>query len=159
VVLTAPTESAEQSEEISVKAPKRYGAIDLTPQVRNAVARSGIVSGCCLIYVRHTTCSLLINEWEDGLLGDLAGLLDRMLPPASYYAHDDLEVRTQNLVTGMSEPANAPAHLAQMLLGATSQTIPVLGGALALGTWQRVILLELDQPKDRSVLIQVFGSV
>lgn len=142
---------------LHVRAPRRFGVVDLTPYLRDAVASCGLAGGTCRAFVKHTTCSLLINELESGLLEDIEALVSRLIPPAAYYAHDDENRRTENLTPGTIEPVNAPAHLGQMLVGAPSQTIPVVDGAVALGRWQSLLLIEFDEPRDREILFQLLG--
>jgi secondary thiamine-phosphate synthase enzyme len=73
-----------------------------------------------------------------------------------YFAHDDFAIRTQNLHE--DERKNGHAHVKAMLLSATSHAIPVADGEPALGQWQRLLLMELDDPKDRQVLVHVVGE-
>lgn len=141
--------------ELSVRAEGRLRCVDVTDEVCDLVGKSGVTEGCCIVYCSHTTCAVLINEWEDGALEDLRRHLDSLCPPDAYYAHDDMARRTQNLQR--DERANGHSHIAQMLMGATSQTFPVTGRELWLGRWQRIFLIELDEPKDRSLYVQVMG--
>lgn len=138
---------------VTVEAPERLAFVDLTPLLTRAVAERGVNEGFAIVFARHTTCAVLINELEDGAQEDLRRRLDELFPPSGYYAHDDLTIRTQNLVA--DERANGHTHVAQMLMGGTSQTIPIAGGELLLGTWQRLLLVELDEPKPREVVFQV----
>ena len=138
---------------VTVEASERLAFVDLTPLLARAVTERGVDEGFAIAFARHTTCALLINELEDGAQEDLRRRLDELFPPSSYYAHDDLSIRTQNLVA--DERANGHAHVAQMLMGGTSQTIPISGRELLLGTWQRLLLVELDEPKPREVVFQV----
>jgi len=131
--------------------------LDVTDDLRRAIKDSGVIEGCAVAFCAHTTCALLINELEEGALVDLRDRLERLVPPNIYYAHDDLERRTQNLQEG-HERKNGQAHVTQMVLGATSHAIPVQGGEPLLGRWQRLLLLELDEPKERTVLFHVFGD-
>jgi secondary thiamine-phosphate synthase enzyme len=141
---------------IEVVAERRFGWIDLTDDLHRAIKDSGVVDGCAMAFCAHTTCTILINEWEDGALEDLEYRLEQLIPVAAYYAHDDLDRRTQNLVA--EERTNGPAHVAQMILGGTSQFVPVEAGAPVLGTWQRLLLLELDEPKPRTCVFQIWGA-
>jgi secondary thiamine-phosphate synthase enzyme len=142
---------------IDVVPARRLDVLDLTDELRRAIKDSGVTDGCAVAFVAHTTCALLINEWEDGALEDLRRRLDHLVPGDVYYAHDDLERRTQNLQEA-HERANGRSHVTQMLMGATSHAIPVIAGEPAFGQWQRLILLELDEPKERQVLFHVFGE-
>lgn len=141
---------------VTVEAPRRLGVVDLTPALEREAAQLGDCDGFAIAFARHTTCALLINELEDGAQADFAARLDQLFPPSSYYAHDDLGIRTQNLQPG--ERANGHAHVAQMLMGGTSHTIPIGGGVPLLGRWQRLLLVELDEPKPREVVLQIYGG-
>lgn len=130
--------------------------VDVTEELQRAIKDSAITEGCAVAYCRHTTCGLLINEWEEGALEDLGGHLERLIPADGYFKHDDLGIRTQNLQPG--ERANGRSHVVQMILGGTSHAIPVSSGEPLLGRWQRLIFVELDEPKERSLLFHVFGE-
>ena len=142
---------------IQVRPEARYAYLDLTDDLRRAIKDSGVTEGCAVVFCAHTTCALLINEWEDGALADFRARVQALVPGDVYYAHDDLERRTQNLQEG-HERANGRAHVGVMLLGATSHAVPVAAGEPAFGQWQRLLLLELDEPKDRSIVFHVFGD-
>jgi secondary thiamine-phosphate synthase enzyme len=108
-------------------------------------------------FCAHTTCTLILNELEDGALDDLRRRLDQLVPADVYYGHDDLDRRRQNLEDGHERP-NGRAHVMQMLLGGSSHSIPVVGGEPVLGRWQRLLLLELDEPRERRVAFHAFGA-
>jgi secondary thiamine-phosphate synthase enzyme len=143
--------------EVAVTAEGRLAFLDLTDDLRRAVKDAGVTDGCAVVFCAHTTCTLLINEWEEGALDDLRRRVESLIPEAAYYAHDDLERRTQNLQEG-HERANGRSHVTQMLLGGSSHAIPVAAGEPLLGRWQRLLLLELDEPKERTVLFHIFGT-
>jgi secondary thiamine-phosphate synthase enzyme len=140
----------------TVEAPARLGFVDLTPLLERTLSDALVADGFAIVFSRHTTCALVINELEDGVQTDVATRLDRLIPPSIYYAHDDLSIRTQNLQPG--ERANGHSHVASMLMGGTSQTIPVAGGEPLLGRWQRLLLVELDEPKPREIVFQTFAA-
>ena len=143
---------------IEVVAAERYAYRDLTEELQRAIKDSGVTDGAAIAYCAHTTCALLINEWEDGALHDFRERMRSVVPDEDhYYAHDDLELRTQNLAES-HERANGHAHVKAMLLSATSHAIPVVDGEAAFGRWQRLILFEMDEPKDRTITFQVFGE-
>ncbi|HYU56593.1 MAG TPA: secondary thiamine-phosphate synthase enzyme YjbQ [Actinomycetota bacterium] len=146
-----------QTTEIRVLPERRLDIVDLTDDLRRAIKDGGITDGVAIAFCRHTTAVLVVNEWEDGALQDLRARVEALVPADVYYAHDDLERRTQNLDEA-HERANGRAHVAAMLLGGTSQVIPIAGGEPVLGTWQRLLLIELDQPKDRVVSLQILGE-
>lgn len=123
--------------------------VDVTDRVREALGALPVQSGLAVVSTRHTTSGIRIGEAEAGLTRDLLDLLARLAPPGVGYRHD------REPVDGR---VNAHAHLAAFLLGA-SESIPVIDGALALGTWQRVFFVELDGPRrGREVLVTVVGD-
>ncbi len=142
---------------LQVRLPEPFAFADLTDDLRKAIKDSGVTDGSAIAFCAHTTCTLLINESEDGAFHDLTARLEALVPRDTYYAHDDLTRRTQN-IEDPHERQNGHAHVSQMLLGGSSHAIPVLAGEPALGRWQRLLLLELDEPRERNVLIHVFGE-
>jgi secondary thiamine-phosphate synthase enzyme len=142
---------------IEVAAPARYTYLDLTEDLERAIKDSGVTDGAAIAFCAHTTCALLINEWEDGALEDFRSRMVNLVPDDLYYAHDDLARRTQNLDES-HERRNGPAHVKAMVLSASSHAIPVAAGEPMLGRWQRLILFEMDEPKGRQVVFHVFGG-
>jgi secondary thiamine-phosphate synthase enzyme len=106
---------------------------DITEEVNEAVRESGIRDGIACVYSPHTTCCVRINEFETGFLEDFAGLLEALVP-------------------GDRHDCRA------MLLGTAGESVPVHAGELALGTWQRVLFLELERGGDARWVVQVVGS-
>jgi secondary thiamine-phosphate synthase enzyme len=147
-----------QTFEIEVRSPARHSFVDITEDLLTAIKDSGVTEGCAVAFCTHTTCALMINEWEDGAMDDIAKRLRALVPDDIYYAHDDLDRRTQNFNDEGEERRNGPAHVSQMIVGGTSHAIPVSGGAPLLGRWQRLALIELDEPKERKILFHVFGE-
>jgi secondary thiamine-phosphate synthase enzyme len=142
---------------VEVTASERYAFLDLTEDLERAIKDAGVTEGAAIAFCEHTTCALLINEWEDGALADFRRTMTELAPHEGvYYAHDDFDVRTQNL--NEDERKNGHAHVKAMLLSASSHAIPVVAGSPALGRWQRLILFELDDPKPRRVTFHVFGG-
>ena len=142
---------------VEVEVGNRYGYLDLTDDLRRAIKDSGVTDGAAIAFCAHTTCALLINEWEDGALEDFRQRVRDLVPEDVYYAHDDLDRRTQNLAES-HERRNGHSHVKSMLLSATSHAIPVVAGEPAFGRWQRLILFEMDEPKGRQVTFHVFGE-
>ena len=129
--------------------------IDITDDVVAVVEAAGIQFGQVAIFSQHTTCAVKINEHEPLLLRDLARTLRQFAPPNAYYEHNDFSRRTVNM--NPDECANGHAHVQHLFLG-SSETIPVVDGRVTLGTWQRVLLIELDHPRRRRVLVNVVGT-
>jgi secondary thiamine-phosphate synthase enzyme len=141
---------------VEVTASERYGYLDLTDDLRRAIKDAGVTEGAAIAFCEHTTAALLINEWEEGAMADFRRHLTELVPHEGiYYAHDDFDIRTQNMNEG--ERKNGHAHVKAMMLSATSHAIPVVAGEPGFGRWQRLIFLELDEPKERRVTFQVFG--
>jgi secondary thiamine-phosphate synthase enzyme len=141
---------------VEVTASERYGYLDLTDDLRRAIKDAGVTEGAAIAFCEHTTAALLINEWEEGAMADFRRHLTELVPHEGiYYAHDDFDIRTQNM--NEDERKNGHAHVKAMMLSATSHAIPVVAGEPAFGRWQRLIFLELDEPKERRVTFQVFG--
>ena len=94
-----------------------------------------MTDGMVVAFCAHTTCALLINEWEEGALADFRRHLTAFVPHEGiYYERDDFEIRTQNVHE--DERENGHAHVKAMLLSATSHAIPVTAGEPAFGTWR-----------------------
>ena len=129
--------------------------VDITEDVRRVVEEAGVYTGQVTIFSQHTTAAIKINENEPLLLRDLARLLRQVAPPNAFYEHNDFSVRTVNM--NEDECANGHAHCQHLFLSA-SETIPVIDGRMALGTWQRIFLIELDHPRMRRVLVSVAGA-
>ena len=132
---------------------------DITEEVAYAVGESGVRDGICSVYSPHTTCSVRVNEWERGFLEDFAVMLKRLVATEYDRAHDEWDRRTENISPddqGIGN-GNGHAHCMSMLLGPAGESIPVCVGELCLGTWQRVLFLELDRERDRRWLVQVVG--
>lgn len=142
---------------IEVVPPERYAFIDLTEDLQRAIKDAGVTEGAAIAFCAHTTTALIINEWEDGAMEDFRRRIRRLVPDVDhYYAHDDHERRFGEVVE--HERVNGHAHVQAMLVSATSQAIPVSSGEPMLGTWQRLMLVELDEPKARTIVFQVFGE-
>lgn len=141
---------------VEVMASERYGYLDLTDDLRRAIKDAGVTDGAAIAFCEHTTAALLINEWEEGAMADFRRHLTELIPHEGiYYAHDDFDIRTQNM--NEDERKNGHAHVKAMMLSATSHAIPVVAGEPGFGRWQRLIFLELDEPKERRITFQVFG--
>jgi secondary thiamine-phosphate synthase enzyme len=127
--------------EFSVRTRKKQELVDITGRVTDLVQRSGVGEGICLVYVPHATAAVAINENADpnvceDILDALAGLI-----PEGRWRHDRID-------------NNAAAHIKATILG-PSQAVPVRGGRLRLGTWQSLMLVELDGPRERTVIVEV----
>ena len=144
---------------VELPTERAFHVIDVTDECHALLALSGVRDGHLSVFTPHTTCAVKINERETCFLEDFRLFMEKLVPPDAYYRHDDFEIRDPATLasTAEEEPINGHAHIKQMLLGSSSETIPVVDGALGLGTWQRVMFLELDQARARRVTVQVEG--
>jgi secondary thiamine-phosphate synthase enzyme len=118
--------------------------VDLTEGVRRIVATAGIERGLVCVAAIGSTVAVTTMEYETGGINDLQALLERLIPQHGDYEHNRL-----------NHDSNAHAHLRAALIG-PSVTIPFLDGALALGTWQQIVLVDFDdRPRQRSVSVQI----
>ena len=129
--------------------------IDITEWVAQCVADSQITNGFAVVYSKHTTAAIKINENEPLLLQDMAEFLEKISPRENGYQHNNFEIRTVNMHE--DESPNGHAHLQHLVLG-TSETVPVIGGEMQVGTYQSVFFIELDQPRSREVMVQIVGQ-
>jgi secondary thiamine-phosphate synthase enzyme len=141
-------------EVIRKRASKAAEFMDITSDVEAIVRRSCIREGVVLVFSRHTTAAIKINENESLLLGDMARFMERMAPKEMDYRHNDFDTRTENMTE--DECPNGHAHCQHLMLG-TSEAIPIARGKMILGRWQRIFLVELDRPREREVVVQVQG--
>ena len=138
---------------------RRFHVVDVTEECRDLLATSRIVEGTLTVFSQHTTCAVKINERETCFLEDLRLFMEALVPADAYYRHDDFEIRDPETLAGTpeDEPVNGHSHIKQMLLGSASETVPIVDGHLALGRWQRIMFIELDQARPRRVRLQVQG--
>ena len=129
--------------------------IDITDWVAQCVADSQIANGFAVVYSKHTTAAIKINENEPLLLNDMAEFLEKISPRENGYQHNNFEIRTVNMTE--DEAPNGHAHLQHLVLG-TSETVPVIGGEMQVGTYQSVFFIELDHPRSREVMVQIVGE-
>ena len=128
--------------------------VDITATVQQVVERSQVLHGQVFLFSSHTTATVVVNEDEPLLREDICDFLERLASSTAAYRHDNMSIRTENLI--LDHGRNAHAHLKCLALG-SSVTLPVLHGKLALGAWQRIFVLEMDAPKPRTVRVQVCG--
>jgi len=128
---------------------QRIELVDLTNRIMEFVRRFNIREGMLSIWSMHTTCTLLINEFQGALLSDIKRFLEQMVARDAEYMHNDPNHSD-------CDRQNADSHLRAMLLG-HSLTLQISGGEVVLGQWQRILMAELDGPRARSLRVQVFG--
>jgi secondary thiamine-phosphate synthase enzyme len=120
--------------------------IDITGDVQRLVADGPISDGLVIAFVRGSTAAITTMEFEPGGVADLRALLDRLVPVEGDYEHNRLNNDT-----------NSHAHQRASLIGASEQ-VPLVGGRLAVGTWQQLVLIDFDdRPRERTVVVQVLS--
>ena len=125
--------------ELRIRTTTKREMVDLTARVAEIVAGADVDEGLCSVYTPHATAAIVVNENDDpNVCVDVLDLLDRLIP-AGVWRHDKVD-------------GNAASHIQATLLG-PGETIPVREGKLMLGTWQSVMLVELDGPRERRVLV------
>jgi secondary thiamine-phosphate synthase enzyme len=132
---------------------------DITEDVEKIIKKVKIKNGNVLIYSTHTTLAICINEKEKGIVSDFKNLMKRIIPKKNYYCHNDLTIRTENLVcqSGPSDCMNGHSHCTHLLMR-NSETVPIIEGKITLGVWQRIFAIELDCPRSRKILVQIMGN-
>ena len=142
--------------ELDVYAETEPDFIDITDRVVDTVDQSGINNGFVIVFSKHTTAAIIIQEHEPLLLEDLGNTLERIAPKNVDYRHNDFNVRTVHMHE--DECPNGHSHCRHMMLG-TSENIPIIDGVLPFGKWQRIFMVELDQEAEqpRKILVQVVG--
>ena len=129
--------------------------IDITEWVGQCVSKSQVENGFAVVYSKHTTAAVRINENEPLLLADMEKFLEKISPRNDDYQHNNFQIRTVNMTP--DESPNGHAHLQHLLLG-SSETIPVNGGKMQFGQYQSVFFIELDCPRAREVMVQIVGE-
>ena len=140
-----PGMAAVSTQALTVRAPRR-GLQEITDQVSRLVSRSGVTSGLCTLFIRHTSASLIIQEnYDPSARVDLETFMDRLVPESASWI-------THTLEGSDDMPSHIKAALTQVSL-----SIPILDGKLALGTWQGIYLWEhRDHPTPREILVSLY---
>lgn len=141
-------------ERLQIQTGKSFHCHPITADLQALVERSGVRQGLLVAVGQHTTTALVLNENEERLLLDIEAFFLALAPPDRPWLHNDLHLR-QGIPP--DEPRNAHAHLIAMLLG-NQLSLPVVDGRLGIGRWQSVLLVELDGPRQREVLLQLIDT-
>ena len=128
---------------LAVATSRRDELVDVTAQVRDAVAAEGIRDGSCVVCSPHTTCGVTVNEgWDPDVVADALDHLRELVPREHGFRHAE---------------GNSDAHLKTMLVG-TSVTVPIADGEVRLGRWQAIFLCEFDGPRQRELWLVASGD-
>jgi secondary thiamine-phosphate synthase enzyme len=134
-------------QELTFSTPTRFALVRITDKVREAVRKSGIKEGLCLVNAMHITASVFVNDNEPGLFRDFERWLEKLAPhePVSGYSHNE---------TGED---NAAAHLKRTIMGRET-LLAVTNGDLDLGPWEEVFYGEFDGRRKKRALIKIIGE-
>jgi secondary thiamine-phosphate synthase enzyme len=128
---------------LTVSTSNRKQVVDLTDRIEEIIRQAKVEDGLCTIFVTHTTAAVTTGEIGEGTEQDLLQVVEQMIPRIEFrHAHN---------------PSHAWSHMASSILG-PSVTIPISAGKLILGTWQAVMLVELDGPRERDVHVTLISS-
>lgn len=123
---------------IFISTSEKVEFVDITDQINQILVKNKVDNGLGTVLVKHTTAAVMIGEAEEDLFADLERLIN-LIPKGGFaHSHGDL--------------GHTPAHILSSIIG-QSVTIPVVAGKLDLGTWQRVLLVELHGPRQREISI------
>jgi secondary thiamine-phosphate synthase enzyme len=133
------------TEYLTFHTKKHREYIHLTPQVENIVKKSGVTEGMVLVSAMHITAGVYVNDNESGLIEDIDEWLEKLAPFRKDYQHHE---------TGES---NGDSHLKALLIH-HEVIVPITGGRLDLGTWQRIFYAEFDGQRDKRLIVKVMGE-
>ncbi len=129
---------------LSISSKDRIEIIDITKDVENYISEINLSDGFIILQSLHTTVALIVNENESRLKKDILNVLDKLISQNGLYLHDQID-------------NNADSHIKSILLS-QSQFIPIKDNKLVLGTWQSIMFVELDGPRNRKIFIQPYKS-
>lgn len=123
-------------QKFSIRTSKSKEVIDVTDRINDLLGKINADNGVCHIFVTHTTCCLTCADLDPGTDLDLLDALEKMFPAGNYrHSHD---------------PSHVGEHIMSSIIG-PSVTVPVEKGVVVLGTWQRIVLVELSGPRERNL--------
>lgn len=126
-----------------IKTSNKRQVIDITDQVNQQIQRQRFKEGVCNLFILHTTAALITADLDPGTDQDYLDAFEKIIPKLNYqHPHD---------------PSHMPDHILSSLIG-TSLSLPVENNQLVLGTWQRVVLIEFDGPRERTIIMNLLQS-
>mgnify|MGYP001558104830 CR=1 FL=1 len=128
---------------ISVNTQNNKQVVDITDDVNDILGKAKIDSGICHLFLTHTTAALTTADLDPGTDEDILDAIDEFIPKLKYrHPHN---------------PEHTPDHIASSLIG-TDLAVPFDGKKLVLGTWQRIVLIEFNGPKEREIILSIIPS-
>lgn len=140
---------------IEIQTKDLFDIIDLTDEIKSFIKKSKIADGLINIQSLHTTATVFVQENEPLLLKDIKNFLERIVSQKINYNHDDFAQRTVNLCA--DECRNGHSHCKALNLP-TSITLNLIDSKLQLGTWQKILFIELDRSRTRRVQVHIMGE-
>ena len=135
------------TKKIQLRSKGESDIIDITDQASQAIRESQIENGLVTVFISGSTAAVTTIEYEPGLKDDFPKMLSRVAPENIEYKHDNTW-----------HDGNGHSHVRASLIG-PSLTIPIVEGGMSLGTWQQIVVLELDtRPRNRNVILQLIGE-
>lgn len=132
---------------ILIKSKSENDIVDITDQISNIVKENLIENGAVIVFVAGSTAAITTMEFEPGLQKDFPEMLSRLAPKDNEYAHD-----------ATWHDGNGHSHVRASLVG-PNLTVPIVNGHLTLGTWQQIVLVEMDtKPRQRKIILQMMGE-
>jgi secondary thiamine-phosphate synthase enzyme len=136
-----------QTVSVGVRTKGECDIVDITNDVQEAVSATGVSEGAVHLFVIGSTAAITTIEYEPGLVNDIKKVLERLVPKGAGYEHEEAW-----------NDHNGHSHLRASLIG-PSLTVPLVEGRLKLGTWQQIVLIELDtRAREREVVAQAMGE-
>lgn len=140
---------------IKIQSKDKFDIVDLTDDIKSFIKESKISDGLVNIQTMHTTATIFVQEKEPLLLEDIKNLLSKIVPENVNYNHDDFDRRTVNICD--NECRNGHSHC-KAIFFPTSVTLNLIDKEIQLGTWQRIMFIELDRTRPRKIQIQIMGE-
>lgn len=128
---------------IKVATQKKRQFVDLTDQIDGLVRQQKVKDGVCHLFIKHTTASLITADLDPGVDYDMLAAFEEIVPHLDYHHPHN--------------PSHMPDHIMSSILG-PSLTLPITENALELGVWQRIMLVELDGPRQRELVIKILKA-
>ena len=129
-------------QKLTIQTQTSKQVVDITDRLNSLIEQQSVESGLCHVFITHTTAALTTADLDPGTDLDMLDAFTTMMPDLPYrHPHN---------------PQHAPDHILATMLG-PSVTVPIEGGRLVLGIWQRVVLFEFDGPRDRQIVVTITG--
>ncbi len=131
-------------QELHIRTAKKEEILDITTEIKKIVEKSRIKGGICLVYAKHATAAIVINEnYDINVREDILTALRRIVPEHAGYKHNCID-------------NNAASHIKSALIG-PGKVIPIKNSRLELGRWQGIALAEFDGPRERHVVVEILA--